>query len=399
MAAPAPLPARRPRILVVDDNPENVELLEAYLARAGYDLDSASDGQAALRRVREAPPDLILLDIMMPVLDGYAVCERLKGDEATVFIPIVLLTALRDPEDKLRGIEVGADDFLTKPFSPPELLTRVKSLLRIKGLHDQLEAYNRLLEQKVAERTAELEVALKELRQLDQLKSDFLANISHELRTPLTPIKGYLTLLRDENMGPLTAGQRRGLGVIEASVDRLHKLIEELLAFVRIDRGRMQLRIEEVPSVQVAEAALARIAPAARERSHSLSLEVPADLPKVLADREELGRVLSLLLDNAVKFTNPGGRIALRARTVPRDDRVGVEFSVTDSGIGIPEDQRERIFDRFYQVDASPTREHGGTGLGLAIAKQVIEAHGAIVRVQSRIGQGSTFSFTLPAAR
>jgi signal transduction histidine kinase len=398
MAAPAPPPTRRPRILVVDDSPENVELLEAHLARAGYDLDAASNGEAALRKVREAPPDLILLDIMMPGLDGYAVCERLKGDETTVFIPVVLLTALRDPEDKLRGIEVGADDFLTKPFSPPELLTRVKSLLRIKGLHDQLEAYNRLLEQKVAERTVQLEVALRELRQLEQLKSDFLANISHELRTPLTPIKGYLTLLRDENMGPLTAGQRRGLAVIEASIDRLHKLIEELLAFVRIDRGRMQLRIEEVSAFQVAEAALARVAPAARERGHALDLEARPDLPRVLADREEIGRVLVLLLDNAVKFTPPGGRVALRARAVSRNGRAAVEFAVADTGIGIPEDRQERIFERFYQIDASATREHGGTGIGLAIVKQVVEAHGAIVRVESRPGQGSTFSFVLPAA-
>jgi len=409
---------RRPKILVVDDNVANVELLEAYLSAAGYQVEKAYDGEEALETAAREVPDLVLLDIMMPKLDGYQVCQRLKGGQSTRFVPVVMITALKELEDKIRAIESGADDFLTKPFNRHELLTRVKSLLRIKRLHDEVEAYTRLLEEKVAERTAELQMALQELRELDQMKSNFLATISHELRTPLTPIKGYVQAMLSEALGPLSPGQRKGLGIVSQSVDRLHGLIEDLLAFVKMERGEISLDRQAFPIDSLIRDKLNKAMAKAQEKEIHLKSELPPDLPLVLADPDEIGRALSLLLDNAVKFTPSGGQVRVIAHlvhgsqftgdgmegfrepsTVNRErDRDFVEISVHDTGIGIPPDKLGRIFERFFQVDSSTTREHGGVGIGLAIVKQIVEAHGSNVEVKSQEGVGSTFSFRLPLA-
>jgi len=398
-----------PKILVVDDVYENVELLEAYLSQAGYQVAKAYDGEEALLQVERDPPDLILLDIMMPRLNGYEVCRRLKSEKRTAFIPIVMITALREREERIRGIEAGADEFLIKPFNKQELMARVRSLLRMKALHDQVEAANRFLEQKVAERTEELQRALEELKTLDRLKTQFVSNISHELRTPLTPIKGYLGAMLQGSLGPLSPAQQRGLEAIQESVERLHKLIDDLLGYVRMESGQVKLTRRPVDPLALLRRAWEKALPLARSNDQTLSLSAPEALPWVLADPEELLRALHHLLENAVKFTPPGGRITVAARVQgPRPkgepdpqplEADFVEISVSDTGIGIPEDQLDRIFDRFYQLDGSTTRERGGIGIGLTIVKQIIEAHGSPIQVESRPGQGSTFRFFLPLAK
>ncbi len=233
-----------------------------------------------------------------------------------------------------------------------------------------------------------------QLKELDRLKSDFLANISHELRTPLAPIIGYLeVLLTDQD--PLTPRQHSGLTIISEAVDRLAALIEDLLAFVQIDRGEIALHTTPVSLASVIEAKLALLEKRAETKGTTLTTEIPPDLPPVLADSEAIGKVLFLLLDNAIKFTPGGGRVTAGARPGPG---ATVEIFVRDTGIGIPPAETAKIFDRFYQVDSSPTREYGGTGLGLAVVKQIVEAHGSRITVESTIGEGSTFCFTLPAA-
>ncbi len=420
--APAATPSPPPHILVVDDQPESRELLHAHLTNAGYEVLTAQDGLEALAAVAAQPPDLILLDVMMPGLDGFEVCRRLKADEETAFIPIVMLTALYDPEHRLRGIELGADDFLGKPFSHLELLTRVRSLLRVKGLHDQVAAHNRLLEDRVAERTAALEQALADLREMDRLKSEFLSNISHELRTPLTPIKGYLPALLREEFGGLTPEQRRILGDIASSVERLHRLIEDLLAFMQLESGQASLHMGAVELEKVLERGLARGTATAREKGLTVTVEVPPSLPPVWADAAALGAAFGHLVENAVKFTPAGGRVAVTARllnsegrgaeaqgsggseglsprpTGPPAPRQFVEVAVRDTGVGIPAGAIPRILDRFYQVDSSATRRHGGTGLGLALVKHILDAHGAPLTVESLEGKGTTFTVRLPVA-
>ncbi len=408
----------RARILVADDLLENRELLEAHLEGAGYQVLTAVDGLETLSSVATHPPDLILLDLLMPGVDGFEVCRRLKADPATAFIPIIVLTALHDFEHRLRGIEVGADEFLTKPFNHVELLTRVRSLLRMKSLHDQVAAYSRMLEEKVAERTAELERALIELRELDRFKSRFLSNLSHELRSPLTPVKGYLELLLDEEFGPLAPKQREALGQIATSADRLAHLIDDLLSFVQWEVGQDTLQREPVALATAIESVGTKAGAAARAKGVQLTIEVPADLPKVLADPLELGRALGHLLENAVKFTPQGGRVRVAARhgrespgpeesaeflaghsapKAPSGTTMFVEVAIQDTGVGIPSEALPKIFDRFYQADSSATRAHGGTGLGLAIVKRILDAHGASIAVESRQGDGTTFLVRFPS--
>jgi DNA-binding response OmpR family regulator len=304
------------RILVVDDALENRELLGAHLTHAGYDVLMAADGQEALAAVAAQTPDLILLDVMMPVLDGYEVCRRLKSNEQTAFIPIVILTALQDLDFRLRGIELGADDFLTKPFNHLELLTRVRSLLRVKGLHDQVAVYNRLLEAMVAKRTQALERALADLKEMDRLKSEFLSNISHELRTPLTPIKGYLPCLLRGDFGTLAPKQSFILGQVSESVERLHCLIEDLLTFMQWEAGGISLEVGTVRVESVVQTAMKRVASAIQQKGMELTTAFGANLSPIRADAAALGRAIAHLLENAVKFTPDGGPVTLRARSV-----------------------------------------------------------------------------------
>ncbi|HSB72544.1 MAG TPA: response regulator [Candidatus Methylomirabilis sp.] len=412
-----------PQILVVDDLAQNRELLQAHLEAAGYRVLLAGSGQEALAAVVTGRPDLILLDVMMPGPDGYEVCRRLKTDPTTAFIPIVLLTALQEVEYRIRGNEAGADDFLSKPFNPLELLTRVRSLLRVKALHDQVTAHTRRLEEMVAERTAALERALTDLREMDRLKSEFLTNVSHELRTPLTPIMGYLPAILKGEFGSLSQPQRQALELITDSVQRLHRLIEDLLTFMQWESGEAILHLEPVSVQVVLDAASAKAGAAAEGKGVTLVRDVPPHLPRIRADASALSNALGHLLENAVKFTPQGGQVVLTARWVgggsgnqapggsggepmppvagvPDGHRhqAAVEIAVRDTGIGIKPEAIPRIFDRFYQADSSATRRHGGTGLGLAIVKRILDAHGATITVESLPGHGATFSLRLPEA-
>lgn len=245
----------------------------------------------------------------------------------------------------------------------------------------------------------DLKKAYERVKQLDQMKSDFLANISHELRTPLTPVIGYVEMMTNEALGPITEQQRKGLQVIQQSVDRMRHLVEDLLAFVRMERRDLKLRAEPFDAgTFVAEVAATQRAKA-QGRELSLTVQVPDKPLLVKGDRGELIRVLAHLVDNAIKFTNEGGVTVSAAPVTTEQGEPAVEIAVRDTGIGIPPGEEERIFQRFYQIDASSTRRYGGTGLGLAIAKEVVEAHGSRIVLETSLGQGSRFSFRLPLIR
>lgn len=251
----------------------------------------------------------------------------------------------------------------------------------------------------------DLRGAYAELQQLDAMKRNFLANISHELRTPLAPISGYVEMLLSERPGPLTGRQRSHLAAVQQAVERLQGLIEDLLAFVQMDQGKLAIEPRPFALGPLLEARAQTIMPLAMRKGLTVEVGVPADLPEVLVDSAQIARAFMLMLDNAVKFTPPGGRITVGARVqvAPDDAPAGwqrgyVEVSLTDTGIGIPADKIPRIFDKFYQVDGSSTRSYGGTGLGLALVKQIMDAHGTRVMVESRPGVGSTFRFRLPIA-
>jgi len=245
----------------------------------------------------------------------------------------------------------------------------------------------------------EVQQAYTQLREADKMKSDFLNSVSHELRTPLAPILGYTEILLSGGMGTLPASSIRGIQAIDESAKRLLGMVESLLAFVRLDQGQVALSREPVHLSSLFARLEESFQGRAADQKLQLTIDAAEDLPPVLADPQELMTALSHLVDNATKFTPAGGAITLRGKAVAGDGgQPAVEVAIQDTGIGIPSDLQARIFDRFYQADSSITRQFGGVGIGLAVVKQIIEAHGSRVQVESETGKGSTFAFTLPAA-
>ncbi len=248
----------------------------------------------------------------------------------------------------------------------------------------------------LAERNDQLVRLNTELKSLDDMKSSLLANVSHELHTPLVSIKGYTEMILKRRLGPLTPEQERGLGVAQKNIDRLIEMIDNLLSFSRIEKGETQLRLEDVPLWQVVDETIEMVAERIRRRNLSVTTQYETDELVVRGDRVKVGQVLVNLLTNAVKFNREGGRITLTAR---KGARGFLEVDVADTGIGIPNDALEKIFERFYQVDASPRRRYEGTGIGLAIVRDILRLHGCSIGVKSEVGQGTVFTFTLPLAR
>jgi len=261
---------------------------------------------------------------------------------------------------------------------------------------EQLEIYNRQLEQEVAARTAELQRALVELQELDELKANFLATISHELRTPLSYITGYIPMVLEGELGTLTAAQQQALKSAMSGASRLTRLINDLLDFVSLDQRKLALFFEQVDVRELISEAVALCEDSASSRKVQIRSKVAEEVPEVLVDRHSMGRALYHLVDNAVKFTPAGGRVDVEAHL--SEDGRHVRLLVRDTGIGIDPSQRGRIFERFYQVDGSSTRRYGGTGLGLALVKLVVEAHDSEVGVESTPGKGATFYCDLPTA-
>jgi signal transduction histidine kinase len=259
-------------------------------------------------------------------------------------------------------------------------------------LRSALQAANRTLERRVEERTAELQKALERLSELSQLKANFVSNISHELRTPLTHIKGYVELMVTESLGPVTEEQRHALQVSQQSTGRLEALIEDLILFSLASRGELSIQHENVDLRRLVNLAIKAYTFKAEERGVSLNVIIDEDVPSVQADPQKIAWVLNQLLDNGIKFTPAGGRVVI---TMKREGENLVIVSVTDTGIGIPSNRFEDIFEPFHQLDGSSTRHYGGTGLGLSLVRQIIEAHGSMIEVQSIEGRGSTFKFPL----
>ena len=262
-------------------------------------------------------------------------------------------------------------------------------------LRSALQSANRTLERRVEERTAELQKALERVSELNQLKANFVSNISHELRTPLTHIKGYLELLITESLGKVTDEQRHALQVSQQSTGRLESLIEDLIMVSLASRGELSIKQEIVDIPRLANLAVKSALEAAQKRGVTLHAMVDENVPFVQADAQKIAWVLNQLIDNGIKFTPSGGRVIVG---VKREGANLVILSVTDTGIGIPSNRINDIFEPFHQLDGSSTRNFGGTGLGLSLVRQIVEAHGSMIDVQSIEGRGSSFKFPLLAA-
>ena len=261
-------------------------------------------------------------------------------------------------------------------------------------LRSALTAANRNLEQGVIERTAELNDALERLSELSQMKANFVANISHELRTPLTHIKGYIELLITESLGEISKEQRHALQVSQRAASKLESMIEDLIMFSLATRGEMSMKLETVDIRRLVNLTAKFALPKGDERGVQVSAVADDDTPNVQADPEKIGWVLNQLMDNGIKFTPSGGRVVV---SVKKEGNNLVMVSVSDTGIGIPSNRLKEIFEPFHQLDGSSTRHYGGTGLGLSLVRQIVEAHGSLLDVQSVTGKGSVFKFPLLA--
>jgi two-component system sensor histidine kinase/response regulator len=267
--------------------------------------------------------------------------------------------------------------------------------LMMAQLQRALQRSNRRLEERVRERTIELSHALERLTELNQLKANFIANISHELRTPMTHLIGYLDLLADDSFGPLTAGQRDALDTVRRATNRLNGLIEDLIQFSDTSRNGISLNLQAVSLQESVREAISRLTSKAQKGNVRIDVRIPPNLPPARADGRKITWVISQLVDNGIKFTPSGGRVTVRAGD--SGDRVWI--SVEDSGIGIPAARMGELFEPFHQLDGSATRRQGGTGMGLFLCKQIAEAHGSKITVQSKEGSGSLFMIDLPLDR
>jgi signal transduction histidine kinase len=275
-------------------------------------------------------------------------------------------------------------------LTPEELDKAVAGM--VMQLQKALQMANRRLEERVRERTAELAQALERLAELNRLKADFVANISHELRTPMTHIVGYIDLLAEDTFGPLSAQQRDALETLRHASQRLHDLIEDLIQFSDTSRGGISLNLQSVSIRDCVQEALARLAAKAQQGSVRIEVRLPPELPPVRADSRKIAWVIAQLVDNGIKFTPSGGRVTIHAGT--SSDRVWL--TVEDTGIGIPPSRMKELSEPFHQLDGSSTRRRGGTGMGLYLSRQIVDAHGSKLTMQSKEGGGTKLMFDLP---
>jgi two-component system sensor histidine kinase ChiS len=427
-------------ILVVEDSQINATLLAGFLGKLGYQVSTAKDGEVALQLAPQLNPDLILLDVMMPGIDGFETCRRLRAIETTQNTPIIFITALTGTDDKIKGLEAGAVDYITKPFDFAEVSARVTTHLALRTLQKSLQAQNIQLEQentrrkqaeaalqqahdeleqRVAARTAELaqtnqalqaeiterkraqaeiqaysqELKAKNeaLSRLDRLKDEFLTNTSHQLLTPLNGIIGIAESMTAGAAGPLTAGQMYNLSILVSAGRKLAALVNDILDFSKLKHREIDLRLRPVHLPAVVDVVFTLAQPLAARKGIQLHRHVDPLLPPVLADESRLQQILHNLVDNALKFTETG---AITATATRRNNFLAI--TIADTGAGVPPERAAAIFTSFDATAAAD--QERGPGLGLSITRQLVELHGGAIAVESTIDRGAAFTFTLPLA-
>ncbi len=368
-------------LLVVDDMDANRELLCARLKVEGYATDTAENGREALEMVAARPFDMVLLDVMMPEMDGFETLRLLKADEATRHIPVIMISAMSELDSVVRCIELGAEDYLSKPFNPVLLRARIGAGLDKKRAHDREAAL-----------FAQLQDNFKRLQELERQRDDLTHMIIHDLRTPLTSvIVGMETV---ELMGELNADQHEMLAIALSGGATLLGMINDLLDVEKLESGAMTLDIAPIAPAELVKSALAQVASLAAGKSLLMEARVVPGTPDFSGDAGKLRRVLVNLLGNAIKFTPSNGVVSVG---VDRDaDADRVSFAVRDTGEGIPPEAFGRIFEKFGQVEARQAGRAMSTGLGLTFCKLAVEAHGGQITVESELGAGSTFRFWIP---
>jgi two-component system sensor histidine kinase/response regulator len=383
MTGLVPPPADAPIILVADDVPANVELLFDQLHVLGFRAIAAHDGPSALQTCFEQKPDLCILDVSMPAGDlgvddrstGFEVCRRIKRDSRTARIPVIFVTALNDTTDRVKAIEAGGDDFLTKPHNRLVLGARVRSLLKLKAATDALEE------------------SLRKLKELEKVRDDLMKMIVHDLKSPLTSIIGAMEMLIDGDFGTLTPEQRGALGDAELRAEDLLALIEDLLEVARLEETQMALNLSPTAPGALLTEVRHEWEVRALQEGAKIGVEVADDAPIIQADQALVKRVFGNLLQNSLTHSARAVTVSLGARK----ENDGTLFTVADDGVGIPVEYHDIIFRKFEQVKTLHIPRVRSSGLGLAFCKLVVEAHGGRIWVKSGGDMvGSAFHFWLP---
>jgi signal transduction histidine kinase/HPt (histidine-containing phosphotransfer) domain-containing protein len=369
-----------PSIFIIDDEPNNFDSIQSLLEGEDYIFHYASSGRRAIERLDRVQPDAILLDVMMPDLDGIEVCRIIKASSQWRSIPIIMVTALTEKKDLARCFAAGADDFISKPVDRIELTARLSSMLRIKQQHDNLQ-----LAKEKSELTA-------------KAKADFLAVMSHEIRTPINGILGAIQLLTTTNLNP---EQQKYIRTAEVSSEILLTVVNDILDFSKIDAGKLALEQNSIDLHRVIQDVCESIATKATAKNLQIDRIVTDDIPTyILGDITRLRQVLLNLANNAIKFTEIG-KVTISATVAPHQSvesgEVKISFTVSDTGIGIEPDEIGELFQAFTQANTSTTRKYGGTGLGLAICSRLIELMEGEIWVESQVGIGTTVYFTIVA--
>jgi signal transduction histidine kinase len=354
------------RVLVVDDTKDNLILVQTILEYEGYDIDLVADGVSALEKVIQTPPDLILLDVMMPGMDGYEVTGRIRHHPSLNYIPILLITAF-DESSVVAGLDAGADDFIRKPFDTEELLARVRSLLRLKH---SIDAQERMTRQ----------------------REDFVSRLTHDLRTPLVAADRMLHLFQQETFGQISPQMQQAIAVMVRSNQNLMEMVNTLLEVYRFEAGNKTLNLSPCDLQEIAQEVINELTPLTTEKNLTLELIESRD-SLLTGDRLELRRVINNLIGNAIKFTDTGGiKIRIYSISSPPPHQSQVVVEVADTGYGIAVEDQEAIFERFRQG----RNKRSGSGLGLHLSRRIVEAHGGKISLTSQIGAGSIFQVHLP---
>ncbi|MCL4252721.1 MAG: response regulator [Anaerolineae bacterium] len=354
-------------ILVVDDTQTNREVMARILSRKKYQHKSVASGEEALISVAQRLPDLILLDISMPGMDGFEVCERLKADERSRDIPVMFISALDETEDKVRAFQVGGVDYITKPFKIEEVLARVDTQIT-------------------------LAMQRKEIIALSELKDQLIRTVSHDLKNPLHVIMGYAALLIDGGYTTSADDVSSMSKHIYSSAERMYILITNLLELSHLEDSS-DLQLTPLSLSNLCADMMPEFEMSAQAKQQTLTVDLPPDEVIINGDSMRLGQVLSNLVSNAIKYTPQNGHVRL---SISQDNQT-VKVCVEDNGFGIPKEAIPQLFNKFYRVNTIEHRSVEGTGLGLSIVKAIIEQHHGQIWVESELNKGSKFTFSLPA--
>jgi signal transduction histidine kinase len=373
---------RQPRVLIVDDEPRNIRTVEGMLYAEQYELVGALTGEEALDAIHEIPPDIVLLDVMLPGLNGFEVCQQIKSNPTYRAIPVVMVTALNEVGDRVKAMQAGADDFLSKPVDATELIVRVRSLLRVRQLFAEVER-----------------VTAERLR--------FMAGVAHDIRSPLASLVLNLEMLADRV--PDDDKSRVIWSRINNCVEMIRMLAEDTMHYYQLESGQYQLNLADYSLYDIVEAASAIAAPLAAEKEIAFNVGNAPDLTLTI-DRSAVIQVLLNLLTNAINYTPERGHVMLCLHDLAANSyhlpenhyppiltlpNSGVVVEVIDNGRGIAAEDSDRIFHEFDRT-ASHTEENNGVGLGLPVSQRLVRLHGGEIWFTSEPGQGSTFAFFLP---